>query len=249
MSDKVKFDPGIGNLVIDFNNFINDVYSQLMSFRTIHQKRARFKLYSNKIITNMKNNIAFYLGCLLWAYHIKNVNTDSPKEIEGNIFLNLTEEEKNNYDYMIQVNFMENYFDSYERDFLYYTGQETKIPEEWKSILALYIEFLERNKGLKGIIGNIYQSFDGKDLYPTIEEKCSNLLYLVIKNHVFIDGNKRIGATLFIYFLNYYDLLYKDNRQVIDNNTLVAITILIAQSNPKEKEVIIDLLMNFLIKD
>lgn len=108
---------------------------------------------------------------------------------------------------------------------------------------------LERNKGLKGIIGNIYQSFGGKDLYPTTEEKCANLLYLVIKNHVFIDGNKRIGATLFIYFLNYYDLLYKDNKQVIDNNTLVAITILIAQSNPKEKEVIIDLLMNFLIKD
>ena len=75
------------------------------------------------------------------------------------------------------------------------------------------------------------------------------LIYLVIKNHVFIDGNKRIGATLFIYFLNYYDLLYKDNKQVIDNNTLVAITILIAQSNPKEKEVIIDLLMNFLIKN
>ena len=108
---------------------------------------------------------------------------------------------------------------------------------------------LERNKGLKGIIGNIYQSFNGKDLYPTTEEKCSNLLYLVIKNHVFIDGNKRIGATLFIYFLNYYDLLYKDNKQVIDNNTLVAITILIAQSNPKEKEIIIDLLMNFLIKN
>lgn len=108
---------------------------------------------------------------------------------------------------------------------------------------------LERNKGLKGIIGNIYQSFGGKDLYPTTEEKCANLLYLVIKNHVFIDGNKRIGATLFIYFLNYYDLLYKNNKQIIDNNTLVAITILIAQSNPKEKEVIIDLLMNFLIKD
>lgn len=108
---------------------------------------------------------------------------------------------------------------------------------------------LERNKGLKGIIGNIYQSFNGKDLYPTTEEKCSNLLYLVIKNHVFIDGNKRIGATLFIYFLNYYNILYKNNKQIIDNNTLVAITILIAQSNPKEKEVIIDLLMNFLIKD
>lgn len=147
MSDKVKFDPGIGYFVVDFNNFINDVYSQLMSFRTIHQKRARFKLYSNKIITNIKNNIAFYLGCLLWAYYIKKVNADNPKEIEGNVFLNMTDEEKNNYDYMIQVNFMENYFDSYERDFLYYTGQETKIPEIWKQILSLYIEFLEKNKG------------------------------------------------------------------------------------------------------
>ena len=147
MSDKVKFDPGIGYFVVDFNNFINDVYSQLMSFRTIHQKRARFKLYSNKIITNIKNNIAFYLGCLLWAYYIKKVNADNPKEIEGNVFLNMTEEEKNNYDYMIQVNFMENYFDSYERDFLYYTGQETKISEIWKQILSLYIEFLEKNKG------------------------------------------------------------------------------------------------------
>ncbi len=192
MSDKVKFDPGIGNLVIDFNNFINDVYSQLMSFRTIHQKRARFKLYSNKIITNMKNNIAFYLGCLLWAYHIKNVNTDSPKEIEGNIFLNLTEEEKNNYDYMIQVNFMENYFDSYERDFLYYTGQETKIPEEWKIVLALYIEFLEKNKGfintkttddiiLPDLLNNKNISQDiNTIIQETIEKKDLNLLLNVV---------------------------------------------------------------------
>ena len=105
---------------------------------------------------------------------------------------------------------------------------------------------LERNKGLKEIIETIYSTFDGKDLYPTIEEKASNFLYLIIKNHVFIDGNKRIAATLFIYFLNYYNILYKDNRQVIDNNTLVAVTLLIAESNPKEKEILIDLVMNFL---
>lgn len=105
---------------------------------------------------------------------------------------------------------------------------------------------LERNQGLKEIIGTIYQSFDGKDLYQTTEEKGVNFLYLIIKNHTFIDGNKRIGATLFIYFLEYYNLLYKDNRQVIDNNTLVAITLLIAQSNPKEKDILIDLVMNFL---
>ena len=105
---------------------------------------------------------------------------------------------------------------------------------------------LERNKGLKEIIGTIYNTFDGKDLYPTIEEKASNFLYLIIKNHVFIDGNKRIAATLFIYFLNYYNILYKDNKQAIDNNTLVAVTLLIAESNPKEKDILIDLVMNFL---
>ena len=108
---------------------------------------------------------------------------------------------------------------------------------------------LERNAGLKAIIGSIYQSFDGKDVYPTAEEKATNFLYLIIKDHVFIDGNKRIAATLFIYFLDFYNILYTHNRQVIDNNTLVAITLLIAQSNPKEKDILIDLVMNFLRKD
>lgn len=108
---------------------------------------------------------------------------------------------------------------------------------------------LERDKGLQAIIGTIYQSFDGKDLYPTIEEKAANFLYLIIKNHTFIDGNKRIGATLFIYFLEFYHILYQDSEQIIDNNTLVAITLLIAQSDPKEKNTLIDLVMNFLKND
>ena len=105
---------------------------------------------------------------------------------------------------------------------------------------------IERNKGLQSIIGNIYQTFDGNDVYKSIEEKAANFLYMIVKNHVFIDGNKRIAATLFIYFLNYYDLLYKENKQVIDNNTLASLTLLIAESNPKEKEIMIDLVMNFL---
>ena len=79
-----------------------------------------------------------------------------------------------------------------------------------------------------------------------IEEKGANFLYLVVKNHVFADGNKRIAATLFIYFLNFYGILYKEGKQTIDNNTLTALTLLIAESNPKEKDVIIDLIMNFL---
>ena len=105
---------------------------------------------------------------------------------------------------------------------------------------------LEKDNGLESIINNIYLSYDDNDLYPTIEEKASNFLYLVIKNHPFIDGNKRVAAILFIYFLNFYNILYKDNIQIIDNNTLVSITLLIAQSNPNEKEILIDLVMNFL---
>lgn len=106
---------------------------------------------------------------------------------------------------------------------------------------------LERNQGLKAIIGNIYQTFDGVDVYKSLEEKGANFLYMVVKNHVFIDGNKRIAATLFIYFLQYYNLLYRDDCLIIDNNTLTALTLLIAESNPKEKDIIINLVMNFLV--
>ena len=105
---------------------------------------------------------------------------------------------------------------------------------------------IERDRGLESIIANIYQTFSGEDIYPSIEEKAANFLYLIVKNHVFIDGNKRIAAALFIYFLNFYNLLNKNGRQIIDNNTLTALTLFIAESNSKEKEIIVDLIMNFL---
>lgn len=108
---------------------------------------------------------------------------------------------------------------------------------------------LERDRGLESIINNIYQSFDNKDLYESVEEKAANLLYLTIKNHPFIDGNKRIAATIFIYFLSFYKILYENNSLNIDNKTLVALTLLIAESNPKEKEIMINLVMNLLIND
>ena len=97
---------------------------------------------------------------------------------------------------------------------------------------------LERNEGLKSIIGAIYQSFEGKDLYTAAEEKTTNFLYLITKNHSFIDGNKRVAAELFIYFLEKNNILYRYNDQIIDNNTLVAITLLIAQSKPQEKNIL-----------
>ena len=123
------------------------------------------------------------------------------------------------------------------------------IVDSLKSNFDSDIFALERNKGLKSIINDIYQTFDGIDIYPSIEEKCANFFYMIIKNHVFIDGNKRIAATLFIYILFFYDLLYKDNKQVIDNNTLVALTLLIAESNPKEKEILVDLIINLIVKN
>ena len=104
----------------------------------------------------------------------------------------------------------------------------------------------EREDIFKGILGNIYQSFGGQDIYETIQEKGANLLYLLIKDHPFVDGNKRIAATLFIYFMNFYGLLFKNDKEIIDNKTLAALTLLIAESNPKEKDVIIDLIMNYM---
>lgn len=112
---------------------------------------------------------------------------------------------------------------------------------------VLFLHQKEIN-GLESIINDIYQTFDRQDVYKSIEEKGANLLYLIVKNHVFIDGNKRVGATIFLYFLDFYDILYKNGEKTIEPETLVATTLLIAESNPKEKEIIIDLVMNFLKK-
>ena len=95
----------------------------------------------------MKNNIAFYTGCLMWAYYIKLSNKDNPKEIEGNYLLNLTPEQIEEYEYSVQVNFMDNYIDSFERDSAYYGGKKILIPENWKKILSAYSEFLTLNNG------------------------------------------------------------------------------------------------------
>lgn len=102
----------------------------------------------------------------------------------------------------------------------------------------------EKDDSFKGSIGAIYQSFAGEDLYPTLEEKAANLLYFVTKNHSFSDGNKRIAATMFLYFLDKNGVLFKDGEKLIDDHTLVALTIMIAESNPEEKEMMISVIMN-----
>jgi death-on-curing family protein len=105
----------------------------------------------------------------------------------------------------------------------------------------------EVGEKFQSIIGAIYQTFGGKDLYSTIEEKSANLLYLTIKDHPFADGNKRIGSLLFVYFLDKNDYLYKSNgERKINDNTLVALALLIATSDPQEKEIMIKIVTNLL---
>ena len=102
----------------------------------------------------------------------------------------------------------------------------------------------EKDDSFKGSIGNIYQSFGGEDLYPTLEEKAAHLLYFITKNHSFHDGNKRIAATIFLYFLDRNGALFVDGNKTIDDHTLVALTIMIAESKPEEMEMMITVIMN-----
>lgn len=99
---------------------------------------------------------------------------------------------------------------------------------------------------LDGILKSIYQNIFGREVYPTLEEKAANLLYFLIKDHPFVDGCKRIGASIFLEFLYKNELLFVNGKQLLSNSALVAITLMIAQSKPEEKEIMIDLVMNFL---
>jgi prophage maintenance system killer protein len=104
----------------------------------------------------------------------------------------------------------------------------------------------EKDDSFKGSLNNIYQTFDRKELYPFIEEKAAHLLYFVVKNHSFSDGNKRIAAFLFVWFLERNRLLYFNNKKVIDDNALVAITLMIAESNTEDKDMMIKVIVNLI---
>jgi prophage maintenance system killer protein len=108
----------------------------------------------------------------------------------------------------------------------------------------------EKDQSFRSSIATIYQTFDGKDLYPSVEEKAAMLLYLVVKNHSFSDGNKRIAAFLFLWFLDRNGILYKpDHSRLIENNTLVALTLMIAESHTEEKDVMVKVVVNLINKN
>ena len=105
----------------------------------------------------------------------------------------------------------------------------------------------EKDQGFKSALGAISQTFDGKDVYPSIEEKAAHLLYFIVKNHAFTDGNKRIAAAIFIYFLSANGILYRpDGSKRLADNALVALTLLIAESRPEEKEIIVKVIVNLI---
>ena len=108
----------------------------------------------------------------------------------------------------------------------------------------------EKDDSFKGSLANIYQTFDGKDLYPSLEEKAAHLLYFVVKNHSFTDGNKRIAAFLFVWFLERNKLLInKQGFKCISDNTLVALTLMIAESHPSDKDMMVKVITNLLIEN
>jgi prophage maintenance system killer protein len=104
----------------------------------------------------------------------------------------------------------------------------------------------EKDDSFKGSIGAIYQTFAGQEVYPSLEEKAANLLYFITKDHSFSDGNKRIAAAIFLYFMDRNQALFLDDEKIISDHTLVALTIMIAESRPEEKEMMISVIMNCL---
>lgn len=121
------------------------------------------------------------------------------------------------------------------------------VVNKMKDEFTTYLFGREKDESFKGSLGAIYQTAFGEEVYPSIEEKAANLLYFIVKNHSFLDGNKRIAAAIFIYFMNANKILYReDGSKRIGDNTLVAMTLMIAESNPIEKDLIVKVLINLI---
>ena len=120
------------------------------------------------------------------------------------------------------------------------------VIDKMKSEFASDVFAQPKDESFSSSVNQIYQTFDDKELYPTLEEKAATLLYLIVKNHSFADGNKRIGASCFLYFLNRNNMLYKNGLPIIDNSTLFALTLLIATSKPEEMETVKQVVLSIL---
>lgn len=222
-----------------------------VGYRVKSQQGTRFRLWANQILKQY----------LLDGYA---VNQDRMKQL--NIAVQIMKRANNQLDskqildvveaYSIALNLLDDYdHDSIQKP----CGTEAtyKITyEECRQIIdnmsfGSESELFgnEKDESFRSSIGAIYQTYDAVELYPSLEEKASNLLYFVTKNHSFTDGNKRIAAALFLYFLNKNQALFINDEKIIEDHTLVALVIMIAESRPEEKETIVKLIMKFLKSD
>ena len=118
------------------------------------------------------------------------------------------------------------------------------------AIDSIHMQAAERRGQVDDLIATIYQTFGGRDVYPSLEEKAAHLLYFVIKNHSFVDGNKRIGAFLFLWFMEANGILYgAEGRKRLGDNALVALTLMIAESRASDKDTIVKVIVNLINKD
>ncbi|PIP19447.1 MAG: cytochrome C biogenesis protein CycH [Candidatus Omnitrophica bacterium CG08_land_8_20_14_0_20_41_16] len=159
-------------------------------------------------------------------------------------------------DYNYALGLLDDY--DYNRLKVSHTSKEEKFILSYEAALRVVEKLKEkfggsdlfgvmRDKSFESSISSIYQTFSGKDLYPSIEEKAANLFYFIIKNHSFVDGNKRIAASIFLWFLDENCILYKgDGLKRIADNALVALTLMIAESKPSERDVIVMLVVNLI---
>ena len=232
-----------------------------VGYRVKSQRGVRFRQWANKILKDY----------LIKGYAVnQRIHKEQIGELRqlvgmlGRTIQNqplMTDDETNALfevvtDYTYALDTLDNY--DYERLTIDKTTQEDKFHATYENAMqainGLREKFggstlfgNEKDESFKSSIGQIYQTFGGKELYPSVEEKAAMLLYLVTKNHSFSDGNKRIAATLFLWFLNNNRILYRPNgSKRIADNTLVALTLMIAESRTEEKDVMVKVVVNLI---
>ena len=234
-----------------------------VGYRVKSKRGTQFRIWANKIIKE-------YLvqGYVINEKHLKE-KTEQLDSLKKTVLLLshvtdqkvLTSDEAEGLikvitDYTYALDILDQY--DYQRLQIKDTRSKPQVKityqEAQSAILELKIKLggsdlfgLEKDKSLQSSLKTIYQTFDGKELYPSIEEKAAHLLYFVTKNHSFIDGNKRIAAFIFVWFLRKNNLLYSmDGEKRIPDNALVALTLMIASSKPEEKETMIKVIVNLI---
>ena len=166
--------------------------------------------------------------------------------MKQNQIANYKDESQTLFDIVVDYTYALNTLDNY--DYQRLTISDTTLEGQFHATYDGSTLFgNEKDDSFKSSIGQIYQTFGGEELYPSVEEKAAMLLYLVTKNHSFSDGNKRIAATLFLWFLNNNGILYrKDGSKRLADNTLVALTLMIAESKTEEKDVMVKVVVNLI---